>query len=97
MVIECEEQDNLLQKDDKVQEMFELVLRRFKATLRRGPPDFRERLQFLERQHVFVDKLVQLIKAVARESGNRKVNECVGQELFKACHGCSMNKNFLKY
>jgi hypothetical protein len=25
LVIECEEQDNVLQKDDKVQEMFDLV------------------------------------------------------------------------
>ena len=75
LVIECEEQDNLLQKDDKVQEMFELVLKRFKFILRRGPPEFRERLQFLERQNVFVDKLVQLVKAVARESGNRKVGK----------------------
>ena len=73
LVIECEEQDNVVQKDEKVQEMFDLVLKKFKLTLKKGPAEFRARLQFLERQQVFVDKLVQLVKAVARESGNRKV------------------------
>ena len=72
-MVECEEQDNVVQKDDKVQEMFDLVLKKFKLTLKKGPSEFRARFQFLERQQVFVDKLVQLVKAVARESGNRKV------------------------
>jgi len=55
--------------------LFIQVLKRFKSALKRGPQEFKERLMTLERQHVFVDKLVQLVKAVARESGNRKVIE----------------------
>lgn len=48
-------------------------MKKFKSRLRRGPPEFVARAQFLERQHQFVDKLVQLVKAVAKESGTRTV------------------------
>jgi hypothetical protein len=52
--------------------MYRTVLRRFTESLRQGPPDWQERRAFLDRQHKFVDRLVALVKAVARENVNRK-------------------------
>ena len=52
--------------------MYTTILHNFVGTLRNGPAEWQARAQFLTRQHVFVDKLVQLIKAVARESGARQ-------------------------
>jgi phosphatidylinositol 3-kinase len=56
----------------QVQDMYRTVLRRFTESLRQGPPDWQERRAFLDRQHKFVDRLVALVKAVARENVNRK-------------------------
>ena len=53
--------------------MYESVLKRFKSTLKAGPQDYRDRATFLKRQHTFVQNLVGLVKAVARENGNRYV------------------------
>jgi len=41
--------------------------------LKNGSSEFKERAEFLERQHLFVDKLVLLVRAVAKESGSRTV------------------------
>jgi len=72
--IECEESEGGGHKQDhlQVQDMYRTVLRRFTEALRYGPPDWQERRQFLDRQHKFVDRLVALVKAVARENVNRK-------------------------
>jgi len=51
--------------------MYESVLKRFKSALKAGPQDYRDRATFLKRQHTFVQNLVGLVKAVARENGNR--------------------------
>ena len=73
LLIECEEVEGGGHKPDlQVQDMYRTVLQRFLESLRRGPPDWQERRQFLERQHKFIDRLVALVKAVARENVNRK-------------------------
>lgn len=74
LVIECEDKEGGegVKEDAKMQEMYKLVMKKFMSTLRKGPSEWRERLNFLERQQKFLDKLVLLVKAVARESGNRK-------------------------
>ena len=51
--------------------MYQSVLKRFKSSLKAGPQDYRDRATFLKRQHHFVQSLVSLVKAVARENGNR--------------------------
>ncbi len=57
--------------DRRVKDMYNLVLSRLRGALKSGPQDAREIHSFLERQRHFVDRLVRLIKAVHRESGNR--------------------------
>ena len=61
-----------MKKDEIVQDMYRTVLNRFLQTLERGSMEHRERKLFLERQHKFLDKIVNLVKTVAKESGNRK-------------------------
>jgi len=72
LLIECEEQEGGMKKDEIVQDMYRTVLNRFLQTLERGSMEHRERKLFLERQHKFLDKIVNLVKTVAKESGNRK-------------------------
>ena len=59
-------------KEERVQNMYHRVLQRFRYTMKQGPPEWRERLLFLDRQTNFVNQLVELIKAVKRESGTRQ-------------------------
>jgi phosphatidylinositol 3-kinase len=47
-------------------------MRRFSCRLHRGSADMKARRQLLTRQQTFVEKLVALMKVVARENGNRK-------------------------
>ena len=74
-VIECEtdqEDAAAARKDnERIRTMYESVLKRFKSALKAGPQDYRDRATFLKRQHTFVQNLVGLVKAVARENGNR--------------------------
>lgn len=75
LVTECEPSsvsDMSLQEDKRTQEMYKLVKRKFKSTLKRGPLEWKDIDHFLDRQVVFMDKLIRLIKAVHRESGNRQ-------------------------
>lgn len=72
LLIECEELEGGMKKNAIVQDMYRSVLNRFLQTLERGSAEFRERKEFLQRQHRFLDRIVGLVKAVARESGNRK-------------------------
>ena len=68
LVIECEGD---AQENTKVRDMYLSVLKKFKNALKSGPNEYRARENFLKRQHAFVENLVNLVKAVARESGNR--------------------------
>ncbi|KAF4518926.1 hypothetical protein B566_EDAN006765 [Ephemera danica] len=72
LVTECEDQDATVKPDVKVREMYLTVMKRFSQTLVKGPPDWQKRRNFLARQQNFIDKLVKLMRNIARESGNRK-------------------------
>ncbi|KAM9400726.1 LOW QUALITY PROTEIN: phosphatidylinositol 3-kinase catalytic subunit type 3 [Salvelinus alpinus] len=68
-VIVCEDQDTQ-QRDLKTHNMYLNVIGRFSQALLKG--DVRVMRSLLASQQTFVDRLVQLMKAVQRESGNRK-------------------------
>lgn len=70
--IECEDQETVRKQDEKVREMYEAVWRTFLKTLQIGSPELRQIHANLKKQQCFIDKLVKLVKTVAKESGNRK-------------------------
>lgn len=71
LLVECEDQENIT-RDTKVTQMYTTVMKRFSNTLTKGGRDLRLRRSQLARQQNFVDKLVLLMKTVAKESGNRR-------------------------
>uniref|UniRef100_A0A3Q3E069 Phosphatidylinositol 3-kinase catalytic subunit type 3 n=1 Tax=Labrus bergylta TaxID=56723 RepID=A0A3Q3E069_9LABR len=71
VIVECEDQDTQL-RDPKTHEMYLNVMRRFSQALLKGDKSVRVMRSLLAAQQTFVDRLVQLMKAVQRESGNRK-------------------------
>lgn len=71
VIVECEDQDTQ-QRDPKTHEMYLNVMRRFSQALLKGDKCVRVMRSLLAAQQTFVDRLVQLMKAVQRESGNRK-------------------------
>ncbi|PSN36071.1 Phosphatidylinositol 3-kinase catalytic subunit type 3 [Blattella germanica] len=72
LLIECEDQEPAVKQDSKVREMYLTVMKTFSQTLLKGTAEWQKRRNFLSRQQTFIDKLVKLVKTVARESGNRK-------------------------
>lgn len=71
LYIECEPQDTVRQQDEAVKNMYEKVLQMFKRTLQMTS-ELRAIRTNLEKQQLFIDELVKLVKIVAKESGNRK-------------------------
>uniref|UniRef100_A0A8C1A1F9 Phosphatidylinositol 3-kinase catalytic subunit type 3 n=1 Tax=Cyprinus carpio carpio TaxID=630221 RepID=A0A8C1A1F9_CYPCA len=71
VIVECEDQDTQ-QRDPKTHDMYLNVMRRFSQALLKGDKSVRVMRSLLAAQQTFVDRLVQLMKAVQRESGNRK-------------------------
>uniref|UniRef100_A0A8C7XIS5 Phosphatidylinositol 3-kinase catalytic subunit type 3 n=1 Tax=Oryzias sinensis TaxID=183150 RepID=A0A8C7XIS5_9TELE len=71
VIVECEDQDTQ-QRDPKTHEMYLNVMRRFSQALLKGDKSVRVMRSLLAAQQTFVDRLVYLMKAVQRESGNRK-------------------------
>lgn len=72
LLIECEDQEPAVKQDSKVRDMYLTVMKTFSQTLLKGNAEWQKRRNFLSRQQTFIDKLVKLVKSVARESGNRK-------------------------
>ncbi|XP_043278033.1 phosphatidylinositol 3-kinase catalytic subunit type 3 [Venturia canescens] len=73
--IECEDQPDpaiTVKQDTRVREMYVTVMKMFSMALSQGNFVWQNRRAFLNRQKIFIDQLVSLVKAVARESGNRK-------------------------
>ncbi|CAK9804973.1 Phosphatidylinositol 3-kinase catalytic subunit type 3 [Anthophora plagiata] len=73
--IECEDQSDpsiSAKQDTRVKEMYNTVMSMFSTMLSQGNAVWQKRRAFLLRQKMFIDQLVALVKAVARESGNRK-------------------------
>ncbi|TRY87681.1 hypothetical protein DNTS_013624 [Danionella cerebrum] len=71
VIVECEDQDTQ-QRDPKTHDMYLNVMRRFSQALLKGDKCVRLMRSLLASQQTFVDRLVRLMKAVQRESGNRK-------------------------
>uniref|UniRef100_A0A669B0W8 Phosphatidylinositol 3-kinase catalytic subunit type 3 n=1 Tax=Oreochromis niloticus TaxID=8128 RepID=A0A669B0W8_ORENI len=71
VIVECEDQDTQ-QRDPKTHEMYLNVMRRFSQALLKGDKTVRVMRSLLAAQQTFVDRLVQLMKAVQRESGNQR-------------------------
>uniref|UniRef100_A0A4W5K586 Phosphatidylinositol 3-kinase catalytic subunit type 3 n=1 Tax=Hucho hucho TaxID=62062 RepID=A0A4W5K586_9TELE len=71
VIVECEDQDTQ-QRDLKTHKMYLNVIGRFSQALLKGDKSVRVMRSLLASQQTFVDRLVQLMKAVQRESGNRK-------------------------
>ncbi|XP_076053263.1 phosphatidylinositol 3-kinase 59F isoform X2 [Oratosquilla oratoria] len=69
--VECEDQDPNFKHDTKVKEMYIWVMGRFMGALQRGNKEAKMARAVLIRQRDFLDKLVILVKSVARDSGNR--------------------------
>lgn len=73
--IEGEDQNDPVitaKQDTRVKEMYIAVMDMFTTMLAHGNIVWQKRKDFLLRQKMFIDQLVSLVKAVARESGNRK-------------------------
>ncbi|CAN8005605.1 unnamed protein product, partial [Ixodes hexagonus] len=71
LYVESEDQDNVV-KDSKVKEMYLAVMKRFNHCLLKGNREYRLRRAMLSKQQTFVNHLVNLMKIVARENGNRQ-------------------------
>lgn len=71
LCIECESHDTVRKQDEKVKHMYDTVLKTFKRTLMSNAELKTIKIN-LEKQQVFIDELVKLVKCVAKESGNRK-------------------------
>uniref|UniRef100_A0A182JSA1 Phosphatidylinositol 3-kinase catalytic subunit type 3 n=1 Tax=Anopheles christyi TaxID=43041 RepID=A0A182JSA1_9DIPT len=69
--IECEDERSS-KKDLKISEMYSNVLRMFLNCLYKGTTEMKATHAQLKEQQHFVDRLVTLVKIVAKESGNRK-------------------------
>ncbi|XP_026317368.1 phosphatidylinositol 3-kinase catalytic subunit type 3 [Hyposmocoma kahamanoa] len=68
LLIECEDAEG---QDAAARNMYLAVMKTFNHHLVKGNADHQRTSSFLARQQVFIDKLVKLVKTVARESGNR--------------------------
>ncbi|CAB3253983.1 unnamed protein product, partial [Arctia plantaginis] len=69
LLIECEDQDGC--RDLAPRHMYLSVMRTFSHKLAKGSAEQQRVRVALARQQVFIDKLVRLVRAVARESGSR--------------------------
>jgi len=72
LMIECEDPEPNVKHDARVREMYLVVMKKFLQALAKGEKEWRRRRAILNRQQQFLDRLVSLMKAVARESGNRQ-------------------------
>lgn len=71
LYIECETHDTVRKQDEQVKNMYDKVLKIFMRTLMTST-ELKTIKTNLEKQQVFIDELVKLVKCVAKESGNRK-------------------------
>ncbi|XP_014257170.1 phosphatidylinositol 3-kinase catalytic subunit type 3 [Cimex lectularius] len=71
LLTECEDHSHGKQ-DNKLRSMYLYVMKMFLQALKSGPTEWQNRSYFLKRQENFIEKLVKLMKTVAKESGSRK-------------------------
>lgn len=71
LLLECDDQEPTIKQDVEVRSMYITVMTTFSQTLARGSESMQKKRHILTKQQKFIDKLVKLVKAVSRESGNR--------------------------
>lgn len=71
LMVEKDDQ-NSISKDSQIKEMYNTVMQRFGQHLMKGIPDYLKKHSQLKRQNVLINKLVEVMRQVAKESGNRK-------------------------
>ncbi|CAH2087294.1 unnamed protein product [Euphydryas editha] len=71
LLIECEDEAGGRGADLATRHMYLAVMRTLSQRLASGNAGHQRTRSFLARQQVFIDKLVKLVKTIARESGNR--------------------------
>ncbi|XP_055390617.1 phosphatidylinositol 3-kinase catalytic subunit type 3 [Condylostylus longicornis] len=69
--IEVEDQENVRKQDERVRNMYTMVLKMFLKVLENGNSKLKVIRQNLDKQQRFIDELVRLVKIVAKEPGNR--------------------------
>ncbi|XP_037812204.1 phosphatidylinositol 3-kinase catalytic subunit type 3 [Lucilia sericata] len=69
--IEVEDQESIRKQDERVHEMYDMVLKMFMKVLENGNFHLRGIFYNLKKQQRFIDELVRLVKIVAKETGNR--------------------------
>ncbi|XP_037955431.1 phosphatidylinositol 3-kinase catalytic subunit type 3 [Teleopsis dalmanni] len=69
--IEVEDQESIRKQDESVHVMYVMVLKMFQKVLKNGSFQLRNIYCSLEKQKLFIDELVKLVKIVAKEPGNR--------------------------
>ncbi|XKL66682.1 hypothetical protein PGB90_010102 [Kerria lacca] len=72
LMVECEDYESSVKQDDSTKNMYLTVMNIFLLTLQHGNTEMQKKYTYLKRQKIFIDKLVQLVKNVARENANRK-------------------------
>ncbi|KAL5005430.1 hypothetical protein ScPMuIL_018886 [Solemya velum] len=90
LVVELEDPD-VSSKDQRVRKMYLTVMKLFSQALSKGGQDCRVRRAVLARQQFFMEKLVNLVKMVTRESGNRKKKIERLQALLQEPEVCKIN------
>jgi phosphatidylinositol 3-kinase len=70
--VEIDDQQDIQSKDVQIMNMYKAVFDRFSLALRRGNAEWRRRLAALGAQKQFLFKIIELVKIVSREGGNRK-------------------------
>lgn len=69
--IEVEDSESIRKQDERVHEMYDMVLKMFMKILENGNFNLRGIFCNLRKQQRFIDELVRLVKIVAKEPGNR--------------------------
>nr|CAH7728751.1 unnamed protein product [Callosobruchus chinensis] len=95
LLIECEDQEPNMKQDVEVRDMYLTVMKTFSQTLARGSDNMQKKRHILTRQQKFIDKLVKLMRTVARESGSRKKKADKLQQLLADAD--SFKFNFSKF
>lgn len=72
LMVECEDHESSTKQDSPIKNMYQTVINTFMLALQYGKPEAQKMYLYLKGQKVFIEKLVLLVKSVARENANRK-------------------------
>ncbi|XP_065221204.1 phosphatidylinositol 3-kinase catalytic subunit type 3-like isoform X2 [Planococcus citri] len=73
LMVECENcESSTVKQDNSTKNMYLTVRNTFLLLLQNGSTEMQKKYSYLKRQKTFINKLVQLVKNVAREKANRK-------------------------